>query len=74
MKRIITYLRGTSDYGITYTGNAESILTAWTDSDFAGDVITSKVGIPNLRCYCPSMLYVIPNLRINKTLRMLVAF
>lgn len=38
VRRIIAYLRGTADHGITYTGNGENILTTYTDADFVGDV------------------------------------
>ncbi|XP_032794774.1 secreted RxLR effector protein 161-like [Daphnia magna] len=37
-RRIIVYFIGSADQGINYTGNGESILTAYTDVDFTGDV------------------------------------
>lgn len=40
-KRVLRYLKATSDYGITYVSDAES-LKAYTDSDWAGDVDDRK--------------------------------
>ena len=37
VKRILRYLKGTTDYGIMYRGE-NSDLIAYTDSDYAGDV------------------------------------
>lgn len=40
-KRVLRYLKGTSHYGITYRKDKEN-LTAYTDSDWAGDVDDRK--------------------------------
>lgn len=40
-KRVLRYLKGTSHYGIKYTKN-QDLLTAYTDSDWAGDVDDRK--------------------------------
>jgi len=48
VKRIITYLKGTSDHGITYCGAGENVLTAYTDADFAGDVDTRRPTTGNI--------------------------
>ena len=37
-KRILRYLRGTADFGISYEKEGEGRLTAFTDSDYAVDV------------------------------------
>ena len=42
VKRIMRYLRGTSDYGIMYTKDHESVLTGHCDADWAGDVSDRK--------------------------------
>jgi hypothetical protein len=39
-KRVLRYLRGTSDFGLCY--GSESMLVGYTDSDFAGDINTAK--------------------------------
>ena len=36
-KRILRYLKGTSDYGIMYKRSSSTDLIAYTDSDYAGD-------------------------------------
>jgi hypothetical protein len=48
VKRIITYLKGTSDHGITYCGAGENVLTAFTDADFDGDVDTRRSTTGNI--------------------------
>ncbi|KAG5306245.1 COPIA protein, partial [Acromyrmex insinuator] len=40
-KRLLRYLKGTLHYGITYTKDKEN-LTAYTDSDWAGDMVNRK--------------------------------
>ncbi|KAJ0389261.1 hypothetical protein P43SY_010839 [Pythium insidiosum] len=41
--RIVRYLKGTVDLGITYKGNGESVtLAAWSDSDWASDANTRR--------------------------------
>lgn len=43
VKHILRYIRGTTDYGLVYTrGNEEMILTGYTDSDMAKDVIDRR--------------------------------
>nr|XP_043639429.1 secreted RxLR effector protein 161-like [Erigeron canadensis] len=41
-KRIIRYLKGTTDLGIWYDRGGEKKLEVYTDSDFAGDVDSRK--------------------------------
>ncbi|XP_057418935.1 uncharacterized mitochondrial protein AtMg00810-like [Lotus japonicus] len=36
VKRIIKYISGTSDYGILYSHNTNSVLTGYCDADWAG--------------------------------------
>ena len=36
-KRILRYIKGTSDYGLVYENNEESKLVGFCDSDYAGD-------------------------------------
>uniref|UniRef100_A0A0A9YCF4 Retrovirus-related Pol polyprotein from transposon TNT 1-94 n=2 Tax=Lygus hesperus TaxID=30085 RepID=A0A0A9YCF4_LYGHE len=42
VKRIMRYLKGTPDYGITYSKKSYSELEVFTDSDFAGDPANTK--------------------------------
>ncbi|MCO5568844.1 hypothetical protein L7F22_022545 [Adiantum nelumboides] len=37
-KRVIRYIAGTLDYGITYTRGGDSTLVGFCDSDWAGDI------------------------------------
>ncbi|CAG7639035.1 unnamed protein product [Allacma fusca] len=41
-KGILRYLKGTADMGITYHCSGDMELTAYTDSDYAGDKVTRK--------------------------------
>ncbi|CAG7733140.1 unnamed protein product [Allacma fusca] len=41
-KGILRYLKGTPDMGITYESRGDMQLTAYTDSDYAGDKVTRK--------------------------------
>ena len=42
-KRILRYLKGTSDYGITYTRQDDTfVVFASADSDWAGDIDTRR--------------------------------
>eukprot|EP00253_Pinus_taeda_P029216 PITA_29216 len=41
-KRVLRYVRGTSDYGLLYTRNSDPILSGYTDSDWAGSVDDRK--------------------------------
>jgi hypothetical protein len=41
-KHVLRYLRGTSDFGILYLQDRSSALIGYSDSDFAGDLTTSK--------------------------------
>ena len=44
LKRLLRYLKGTTSLGITYSQDAENgdVLTAYVDSDFAGDLDDRK--------------------------------
>uniref|UniRef100_A0A3Q7HPF2 Reverse transcriptase Ty1/copia-type domain-containing protein n=1 Tax=Solanum lycopersicum TaxID=4081 RepID=A0A3Q7HPF2_SOLLC len=42
VKRIFRYLRGTSDVGLIYGGDAQCLVTGYSDSDYAGDVDTRR--------------------------------
>jgi hypothetical protein len=41
-KRILRYLKGTINYGIFYKKNENKQLIAYTDSDYAGDIVDKK--------------------------------
>eukprot|EP00253_Pinus_taeda_P025809 PITA_25809 len=41
-KRVLRYVRGTSDYGLLYTRTSDPILSGYTDSDWAGSVDDRK--------------------------------
>lgn len=42
-KRVLAYLKGTADYGLRYSGGVSpNLLTAYSDSDFAGDIDTRR--------------------------------
>eukprot|EP00253_Pinus_taeda_P021899 PITA_21899 len=41
-KRVLRYVRDTSDYGLLYTRNSDPILSAYTDSDWAGSIDDRK--------------------------------
>jgi hypothetical protein len=40
VKRIISYLSGTRNYGLCFSGSSSSSITGFTDADNAGDVET----------------------------------
>ena len=42
VKRIFRYLRGTYDYGLVFAGGKDDQLHAYSDSDWAGDVVTRR--------------------------------
>ncbi|XP_056687110.1 secreted RxLR effector protein 161-like [Spinacia oleracea] len=42
IKRVLRYLKGTSDYGIWYTPNKNSELIGYSDSDWAGSIDDMK--------------------------------
>lgn len=43
VKRILSYIKGTSDYGVSFGGGeSQNILTAYSDADFANDITTRK--------------------------------
>uniref|UniRef100_A0A3Q7GEA4 Reverse transcriptase Ty1/copia-type domain-containing protein n=1 Tax=Solanum lycopersicum TaxID=4081 RepID=A0A3Q7GEA4_SOLLC len=42
VKRILRYLRGTSDVGLIYGGDTQCFVTGYSDSDYAGDVDTRR--------------------------------
>ena len=41
-KRVLRYLKGTSELGITFSGGSKNILIGYTDSDWAGDINTRR--------------------------------
>jgi hypothetical protein len=41
-KRILRYIAGTTTYGLWYTASADSMLTGYTDSDYAGSIDDRK--------------------------------
>eukprot|EP00253_Pinus_taeda_P009468 PITA_09468 len=41
-KRVLRYVRGTSDYGLLYTRSSDPILSGYTDSDWVGSVDDRK--------------------------------
>jgi hypothetical protein len=41
-KRILRYIRGTSEYGVLYKRGRQAELTAYTDSDYGGDIDDRK--------------------------------
>eukprot|EP00253_Pinus_taeda_P016542 PITA_16542 len=41
-KRVLRYVRGTSDYGLLYTRSSDPILSGYIDSDWAGSVDDRK--------------------------------
>eukprot|EP00253_Pinus_taeda_P026732 PITA_26732 len=41
-KRVLRYVRGTSDYGLLYTCSSDPILSGYTDSDWAGSIDDRK--------------------------------
>lgn len=48
-KRVLRYLKGTLHYGIKYNKNHDKI-TAYTDSDWAGDTDDRRSGIGHYAC------------------------
>ena len=42
VKRILRYLRGTYDYGLVFVGGKNDNLSAFSDADWAGDVVTRR--------------------------------
>ena len=42
IKRILRYLKGTKNYGITYSSKASKYISGYCDADFAGDKLTAK--------------------------------
>ena len=42
VKRILRYLRGTSNFGLVYDGNNGNELLGYSDADWAGDVNTRR--------------------------------
>lgn len=42
IKRLLRYLKGTLDYGIVFDYNERLILAAYSDADYAGDVVTRR--------------------------------
>jgi hypothetical protein len=42
VQRIFSYLHGTSDYGLCFSGNDHDELIGYTDADYAGDLDTRK--------------------------------
>ena len=42
MKRILRYLKGTSNYGLSYKGDIGGEITGYSDADWAGDITDRK--------------------------------
>lgn len=42
LKRILCYLKGTPKHGIIYKHSSHSVLVAYSDSDYAGDIISRR--------------------------------
>ena len=42
VKRILRYLKGTHDYGLVFTAGNQDTLLGFSDSDWAGDVVTRR--------------------------------
>ena len=42
VKRILRYLQGTHDYGLKFSGREQDVLVGFSDSDWAGDIITRR--------------------------------
>lgn len=42
IKRVMRYLKGTTDYGVFYKRGGENNFFGFTDSDYAGDMVDSK--------------------------------
>ena len=42
VKRVLRYLRGTHNYGLVFTGDKDDSLIGYSDSDWAGDVVTRR--------------------------------
>jgi hypothetical protein len=42
VKRILRYLKGTHDYGLVFTAGNQDALLGFSDSDWAGDVVTRR--------------------------------
>ena len=42
VKRVLRYLRGTHNYGLVFVGDNDDALIGYSDSDWAGDVVTRR--------------------------------
>ena len=42
VKRVLRYLPGTHDYGLVFVGGNKDVLMGYSDSDWAGDVVTRR--------------------------------
>ena len=42
VKRVLRYLRGTSNYGLVFVGGDDDTLVGYSDSDWAGDQVTRR--------------------------------
>ena len=42
VKRILRYLQGTRSYGLVFTGESRDALLGFSDSDWAGDIVTRR--------------------------------
>jgi hypothetical protein len=42
-KHVMTYLKGTIDYGLSYDGDHDFTLSGYTDEDWAGSVSDRKI-------------------------------
>lgn len=53
MKRVLKYLRGTTNYGITLSCNSQDTMLAFSDADFADD-INRRFSITGWVCFVNS--------------------
>ena len=42
VKRILRYLQGTQNYGLVFVGGDKDVLLGYSDSDWAGDIVTRR--------------------------------
>ena len=42
VKRVYKYLKGTINYGITYTKDSNHFISGYCDADYAGDILSAK--------------------------------
>lgn len=59
-KRVLRYLRGTTEFGIFYKKGGSDKLKAYTDSDYAGDLDDSKSTTGNVFLFASGAIYGVP--------------